>query len=281
MGVEEQIHADNAASRHPEDGIQLISEMMRQFRRGASQNQVTFWAIGQLRRLVGSSASSLFLADSNKDMLVCVHCEGGADITGVELGIEEGVAGHVFHNDMAIIVPMASQNRHHHKKIDNITGFTTHNMITAPISCGDQRFGVVQLLNKKPLSSQTEPQPFEAEDLALASAISQLIAQAMMMIKLAETLIEDKVLQQELEQAKQLQALLLVQQDNTLPICGRTSSARHVGGDFYDCLKTGNRLVFCLGDVAGKGMPAALIMGFCISAFRAFDWQENSLNQFA
>ena len=75
-------------------------------------------------------------------------------------------------------------------------------MITAPISCGDQRFGVVQLLNKKPLSSQTEPQPFETEDLALASAISQLIVQAMMMIKLAETLIEDKVLQQELEQAK-------------------------------------------------------------------------------
>ena len=95
MGVEEQIHADNAASGHPEDGIQLISEMMRQFRRGASQNQVTFWAIGQLRRLVGASAASLFLADSNKGMLVCVHCEGGADITGVELGIEEGVAGHI------------------------------------------------------------------------------------------------------------------------------------------------------------------------------------------
>ena len=60
MGVEEQIHADNAVSGHPEDGIQLISEMMRQFGRGASQNQVTFWAIGQLRRLVGASAHCYF-----------------------------------------------------------------------------------------------------------------------------------------------------------------------------------------------------------------------------
>ena len=116
--------------------------------------------------------------------------------------------------------------------------------------------------------------------MALASAASQLIAQAMMMIELAETMIEDKRLHQELEQAQQLQTLFLAQAEESLPICGKSAPARHVGGDFYDYLISENRLVFCLGDVAGKGMPAALIMGFCISAFRAFEWQENSLNEF-
>ncbi len=101
-----------------------------------------------------------------------------------------------------------------------------------------------------------------------------------MMIELAETMIEDKRLHQELEQAQQLQTLFLARAEDSLPICGKSAPARHLGGDFYGYLISENRLVFCLGDVAGKGMAAALIMGFCISAFRAFEWQENSLNEF-
>ena len=36
--------------------------------------------------------------------------------------------------------------------------------------------------------------------------------------------------------------------------------AREVGGDFYDFLIRGDRLIFCIGDVTGKGVPAALLM---------------------
>jgi len=34
-----------------------------------------------------------------------------------------------------------------------------------------------------------------------------------------------------------------------------------VGGDYFDVLKLGeNRLAICIGDVSGKGVPAALLM---------------------
>lgn len=40
--------------------------------------------------------------------------------------------------------------------------------------------------------------------------------------------------------------------------------AREVGGDFYDLFTTGDgRLAFAVGDVSGKGIPAALFMSFC------------------
>ena len=40
--------------------------------------------------------------------------------------------------------------------------------------------------------------------------------------------------------------------------------AREVGGDFYDLFATGDgRLAFAVGDVSGKGIPAALFMSFC------------------
>ena len=44
--------------------------------------------------------------------------------------------------------------------------------------------------------------------------------------------------------------------------------AKDVGGDLYDCLLRGDRLYFCVGDVSGKGVPAALYMAMVRSLFR-------------
>ena len=44
-----------------------------------------------------------------------------------------------------------------------------------------------------------------------------------------------------------------------------------VGGDYYDVLPFGQEtLGICIGDVAGKGMPAALLMSNLQAAFRGF-----------
>ena len=44
--------------------------------------------------------------------------------------------------------------------------------------------------------------------------------------------------------------------------------ARQVGGDFYDFIIHDDRLCFCVGDVTGKGIPAALLMTVTRSFFR-------------
>jgi phosphoserine phosphatase RsbU/P len=47
--------------------------------------------------------------------------------------------------------------------------------------------------------------------------------------------------------------------------------ARNVGGDYYDILQfDGDTLGLCIADVAGKGMPAALLMSNLQAAFRGF-----------
>ena len=45
--------------------------------------------------------------------------------------------------------------------------------------------------------------------------------------------------------------------------------AREVGGDLYDYFLRGDRLVFCIGDVSGKGVPAALLMAVMRAMFRS------------
>lgn len=49
-------------------------------------------------------------------------------------------------------------------------------------------------------------------------------------------------------------------EEDPVEIYGSLTPAREVGGDFYDFLMGDDRLFFCIGDVSGKGVPAALLM---------------------
>jgi serine phosphatase RsbU (regulator of sigma subunit)/predicted enzyme related to lactoylglutathione lyase len=86
----------------------------------------------------------------------------------------------------------------------------------------------------------------------------------------------DRRTAQELEIAKQVQARLFPQtlpRLNTLDYAGVCIQARHVGGDYYDFLALGNqRLGLVIGDIAGKGIAAALLMA---------NLQANLRSQFA
>jgi serine phosphatase RsbU (regulator of sigma subunit)/predicted enzyme related to lactoylglutathione lyase len=81
---------------------------------------------------------------------------------------------------------------------------------------------------------------------------------------------------QELEIAKQVQARLFPQtlpKLETLDYAGICIQARHVGGDYYDFLALGQqRLGLVIGDIAGKGIAAALLMA---------NLQANLRSQFA
>jgi serine phosphatase RsbU (regulator of sigma subunit)/predicted enzyme related to lactoylglutathione lyase len=80
----------------------------------------------------------------------------------------------------------------------------------------------------------------------------------------AEKLEAERRVAQELEIAKQVQARLFPQAQpllRTLEYAGTCIQARAVGGDYYDFLVLGQeRLGFVIGDIAGKGIAAALLM---------------------
>jgi serine phosphatase RsbU (regulator of sigma subunit) len=81
---------------------------------------------------------------------------------------------------------------------------------------------------------------------------------------MAEKLEAERRAAQELEIAKQVQARLFPQtlpSLTTLEYAGICIQARQVGGDYYDFLDLGHeRLGLVIGDIAGKGIAAALLM---------------------
>jgi sigma-B regulation protein RsbU (phosphoserine phosphatase) len=79
-------------------------------------------------------------------------------------------------------------------------------------------------------------------------------------------------LQEEFRLARSIQNNLLPKTQPDLPgydIAGGTIPARSVGGDYYDFIPLSDtRVALCLGDVSGKGMPAALLMAHLQAAVR-------------
>jgi len=76
----------------------------------------------------------------------------------------------------------------------------------------------------------------------------------------------------ELEIARDIQLAMLpsgLQRAGDAVVCGVTRPANTVGGDFYDIIPLADgRLVLAIGDVAGKGSPAALLMALLLAMLR-------------
>lgn len=80
--------------------------------------------------------------------------------------------------------------------------------------------------------------------------------------------------EEELKRAREIQQMLLPSRLPQLPgaqISGAWQPAREVGGDYFDAIQLDEKRVgICVGDVAGKGITAALLMANLQASFRAF-----------
>lgn len=79
----------------------------------------------------------------------------------------------------------------------------------------------------------------------------------------------------ELKVASNIQQKML---PKTFPpyVYGFLEPALEVGGDLFDCFVRDGKLFFCIGDVSGKGVPAAMLMSMTHSLFRVQSHKEES-----
>lgn len=84
----------------------------------------------------------------------------------------------------------------------------------------------------------------------------------------------------ELKEAREMQQNLLpksIPQITDYEIAGITQPVRFVGGDYYDVVRVSKtQTVLCIADVAGKGMPAALLMSSLQAALKPLLWETLS-----
>lgn len=264
---------DDAAIRQAEkeatraatgDTLTLLAEMGRQFVSTGDLDKSLELAVAHITDYVDAEGGALFMLDETGTKLRCDACFGATDITGLEIGAEQGIVGASVQNNESEMIRDAQHDDRFHKGVDEQTGFVTRSIICAPMSMKDERIGAIELINKR-----SNDGLFDEADLQLLSALASSAALAVTNARMAEQLVEQERLARELELAAEIQRSLIPVGDEGLPIQGINIPARTVSGDFFDYFETEDgRIIFNLGDVSGKGMNAALLMAKTASLFR-------------
>ncbi len=123
--------------------------------------------------------------------------------------------------------------------------------------------------------------PWSAEDIELIEGVAAQAALALSQAKLYQRTVDlAKQMQNELEVARQIQTNLLRQSwpdFETVRVQACCYPAREVGGDFFEVyVHSQGDIWIAVGDVSGKGVPAALFMASAISVMRRELSQEIS-----
>ncbi|MER3416567.1 MAG: hypothetical protein C4297_10195 [Gemmataceae bacterium] len=142
---------------------------------------------------------------------------------------------------------------------ESISDLRIRSVMSAPLKTSEgQVFGVIQL------DTQDRLKRFSEDDLSLLVAVSNQAAVALENARLHDELVARKRVEHELEIARQVQKQFLPSQVPQVPgyaFYALYEPARTVSGDFYSFVGLPEqKLALVIGDVAGKGIPAALLM---------------------
>lgn len=141
--------------------------------------------------------------------------------------------------------------------------------VLMPLAAGERRLGIL-VLGPRALRESYGPPELELLEGLRTHAVVALQSE-----KWKEETRERAGLQEELSLAGSIQQQLLPRKLPPLDrfdLAAGTIPCREIGGDFYDCLPVGDGLIaLAIGDVSGKGIPAALLMASLQATLRA-EW---------
>jgi len=130
-------------------------------------------------------------------------------------------------------------------------------MIAVPLQTNDRVIGLIYV------DSPDNIREFTVEDLNLLTVMANIAAIRIEHARLNEIEEAERAMAKDMHQAALIQERLLGTPPvmEGLDIGAKTVASRAVGGDYYDFIKyPDGRVGIMVGDVAGKGMPAALLM---------------------
>ncbi|MBK7403225.1 MAG: SpoIIE family protein phosphatase [Phycisphaerales bacterium] len=117
-----------------------------------------------------------------------------------------------------------------------------------------------------------EPRAFSELDKRLLRSIAQQAAAAVQQSRLIRRRQRDQEMERQVRLAADVQRRMLpraLPNDARVELAARYQPSFELGGDFYDLFEVGGMIAVAVGDVAGKGVPAAMLMSLVRASFRA------------
>jgi len=255
------------------DKLRMLLDITSKISRSLDLQEVLNLVMDTLDSLIPYDAAGIFVVQCKDEELVAEREEPCAfkaeavrgynidELQELHLKLGEGFIGSVALTGEPIIS--------HDVRIDPVyvnAREQTRSELVAPIISNDEVIGVFDL-------ESDELNAYSDDDLEVLSLLASQVAIIIEKVMLHEQLIEKKRLQGQLEVARQVQLELLPPNDPELEgfdISAYNFPTEEVSGDYYDWVRIyDDQIGLVIADVAGKGIPAALLMVFLRASLRA------------
>ena len=161
-------------------------------------------------------------------------------------------------NQKASLLIRNVQDEEAFRSMQSIVSQGVRALMAVPLQTDNQVIGLIYVDTSHWLRE------FSGDDLNLLTVMANVAAIAIERERLAELENARRRMASELEQAAEIQSQFLPACAPQVPgveLAGFNASCRTIGGDYYDFLTyPDGRVAVMVGDVCGKGMPAALLM---------------------
>jgi len=215
-------------------------------------------------KVVSYRTFGIFLLDERRGILelkLAIRFGNRAGIPHLKLG--EGLVGHAALTKTVINVPDVSKDPRYLPWVEDC-----RSELAVPLLVKDRCVGVLDL-------ESPEYDAFRKQDVEVLSALGSQIGTAIENARLYEALrANEERIERELAFAQRVQLALLPAGPPTrlrgVDVAAHFTPARELGGDLHDYMSPeANSLAVAVGDVSGKGVPAALLSVFVAELVRS------------
>ena len=237
--------------------LETLSEIGQEFGAILNLDELLTRIANLTRRLIDYRTFGILLVnDRTGELEMKVAVRYGDKITVPRIKIGHGIVGHAALHKIPINVPDVSVDARYVKVVDD-----ARSELAIPLMLMDRCIGVFDL-------ESPELDAFSKGHVDILTLLASQAAVAIENARLYERIRSNEVrLEKEIRFAQRVQAALLPvelpKRMRHVDVAARLEPARGLGGDFYDFLAPEpNSLVVAVGDVSGKGVPAALYSAF-------------------
>ena len=210
----------------------------------------------------------LLIEESGRPEIKATRSRAGRSITHVSRAISRKV----LQEKVSLLLPRVLEDKEFNPS-ESILSSGIRSAMCAPLWYSASLGGSDAVIGLVYLDSMERSYSFGEEDLRILTALSNVAAAKIENTRLLEQMLEKRRLEADIRLAAETQQALLPSVAPVVPgygLVGTNLPCRTVGGDYYDFSFESGRLLMALGDVAGKGMSAALIMTVLRAAVRDY-----------
>jgi sigma-B regulation protein RsbU (phosphoserine phosphatase) len=258
-------------SRHDTDAFETLAEIGKEVASVLDVDQL-FTRIAQLtRRVIDYRTFGILLVNEDNELEMKLAVKYGEKVEVPRVPLGQGLVGYAALHKEVVLVPDVSKDPRYIRLVPDV-----RSELVIPLLLKDRCIGVLDL-------ESPELAAFTRRDVEI---LTMLASQAAVAIENAHLYEEVRATQERLEKevrfAQRVQAALLPagppKRLKGVDVAAAFASARELGGDFHEYLAPeSGTLVVAVGDVSGKGVPAALYSAFAAELVRGRTFRRRYL----